>query len=362
MSISPETVLAALSQVEEPDLKKDLVTLNMIRNIQISGKRVSFEVVLTTPACPLKEMIKNACITAIHHLVDKEAEVEPIMTAEVTSHRQNRSEVLPGVKNIIAVASGKGGVGKSSVAMNLAVALSVAGSKVGLMDADIYGPSLPLMSGLEGSTPLARQDGGKQWIQPLERFGIKLMSIGFLVPSTQALVWRGPMASKALGQFITDVEWGELDYLIVDLPPGTGDIHLTLTQQLPVTGALIVTTPQPVAVADARKGLAMFQHASFQVPVLGIIENMSWFIPLDNPEKKYTLFGEGGGLLLSIESGVPLLGQIPLTESIRVGGDIGMPGVLDADSPAAPAFHKLASAVAQQVAIVNANASSAKVN
>jgi len=361
MSTTPETVLAALSQVEEPDLKKDLVTLNMIRNIQISGKRVSFEVVLTTPACPLKEMIKNACITAIHHLVDKEAEVEPIMTAEVTSHRQNRSEVLPGVKNIIAVASGKGGVGKSSVAMNLAVALSVAGSKVGLMDADIYGPSLPLMSGLEGSTPLARQDGGKQWIQPLERFGIKLMSIGFLVPSTQALVWRGPMASKALGQFITDVEWGELDYLIVDLPPGTGDIHLTLTQQLPVTGALIVTTPQPVAVADARKGLAMFQHASFQVPVLGIIENMSWFIGED--KKRYELFGSGGGQLLADELKVPLLAQIPLLEELREGGDTGRPiSAIAPESEVGLIFAQLAKRIAEDMKPKKVFSAALKVN
>lgn len=353
MIIEEQKVVDALRQVEDPDLKKDLITLNMVRNIRIEGKKVSFTVMLTTPACPMKEMIRNACIRAIQLLVHPEAEVEVEMSAEVSTTRTPKDQVLPGVRNIIAVASGKGGVGKSTVSMNLAIALTRSGSKVGLMDADIYGPSLPLMSGLQGEQPMAINRDGKQWIQPLERFGIKLMSIGFLVPQDHAIIWRGPMASKALGQFIHDVDWGDLDYLIVDLPPGTGDIHLTLVQHLPLTGAVIVTTPQPVALADARKGLAMFQSEAVKVPILGIVENMAWFTPPELPENKYYLFGKDGGKELSIEKGIPLLGQIPLVESLRTGGDIGMPAALEADGQVAEAYLALAGELARQISMQN---------
>jgi ATP-binding protein involved in chromosome partitioning len=353
--ITEKQVIDALRHVDDPDLKKDLVTLNMVKNIQVQGNTVSFTVVLTTPACPMKDMIRQACETAIHHLVDKNADVIIEMTAEVSSGRPDKSQVLPGVRNIIAVASGKGGVGKSTVSMNLAIALAASGSKVGIMDADIYGPSLPIMSGLEGEQPLAQNRDGKQWIQPLERFGIKMMSIGFLVPSGQAIVWRGPMASKALGQFITDVDWGDLDYLVIDLPPGTGDIHLSLVQYLPLTGVVIVTTPQAVALADAKKGLAMFQNDPIKVPILGIVENMAWFTPPELPDKKYYLFGKDGGKMLAIEKGVTLLGQVPIEENLRTGGDIGMPAALETGSIAQAAFHHLAGAVAQEIAILNAN-------
>lgn len=353
MIIEEQKVVDALRQVEDPDLKKDLITLNMVRNIRIEGKKVSFTVMLTTPACPMKEMIRNACIRAIQLLVHPEAEVEVEMSAEVSTTRTPKDQVLPGVRNIIAVASGKGGVGKSTVSMNLAIALTRSGSKVGLMDADIYGPSLPLMSGLQGEQPMAINREGKQWIQPLERFGIKMMSIGFLVPQDHAIIWRGPMASKALGQFIHDVDWGDLDYLIVDLPPGTGDIHLTLVQHLPLTGAVIVTTPQPVALADARKGLAMFQSEAVKVPILGIVENMAWFTPPELPENKYYLFGKDGGKELSIEKGIPLLGQIPLVESLRTGGDIGMPAALEADGQVAEAYLALAGELARQISMQN---------
>jgi ATP-binding protein involved in chromosome partitioning len=351
--ITEKQVMEALSQVEDPDLKKDLVTLNMIRNLRIEGKKVSFTVMLTTPACPMKEMIQNACIRAILLLVDAEAEVAVEMSAEVSTTRTPKDQVLPGVKNIIAIASGKGGVGKSTVSMNLAIALTRTGSKVGLMDADIYGPSLPLMSGLSGEQPMAVNRDGKQWIQPLERFGIKMMSIGFLVPAEHAIIWRGPMASKALGQFISDVEWGELDYLIVDLPPGTGDIHLTLVQHLPLTGAVIVTTPQAVALADARKGMAMFQSEAVKVPILGIVENMAWFTPPELPDKKYYLFGKDGGKELAIEKGISLLGQIPLVESLRTGGDIGMPAALESEGQVAEAYLALAGELARQVSMQN---------
>lgn len=353
MIIEEQKVVDALRQVEDPDLKKDLITLNMVRNIRIEGKKVSFTVMLTTPACPMKEMIRNACIRAIQLLVHPAAEVEVEMSAEVSTTRTPKDQVLPGVRNIIAVASGKGGVGKSTVSMNLAIALTRSGSKVGLMDADIYGPSLPLMSGLQGEQPMASNRDGKQWIQPLERFGIKMMSIGFLVPQDQAIIWRGPMAAKAIGQFIHDVDWGDLDYLIVDLPPGTGDIHLTLVQHLPITGAVIVTTPQPVALADARKGMAMFQSEAVKVPILGIVENMAWFTPPELPENKYYLFGKDGGKELSIEKGIPLLGQIPLVESLRTGGDIGMPAALEADGQVAEAYLALAGELARQISMQN---------
>jgi len=357
MGIQEEQVIEALRQVEDPDLKKDLVSLNMIRDLKIEGLKISFIVMLTTPACPMKEMIRQACVNAIHLLVQADAKVEIEMKAEVTSARQDKYTVLPGARNIIAIASGKGGVGKSTVAMNLAISLTQQGSKVGLMDADIYGPSLPIMSGLEGMQPMAENREGKQWILPIEKFGIKMMSIGFLVPSGQAIVWRGPMASKALGQFITDVDWGDLDYLIIDLPPGTGDIHLTLVQHLPVTGAVIVTTPQPVALADARKGLAMFQSDAIRVPVLGIVENMSWFTPPELPDKKYYLFGKDGGKTLAMESDVPFLGQIPMEENLRTGGDLGIPAALELDSPSAKAFVLISGELVRQIALQNANVS-----
>ena len=257
--ISQEQVLAALSHVIEPDLKKDLVSLNMIRDIRIEGKKVFFSVVLTTPACPLKDMIHNACVNAIVHYVDQEAEVQINMTSDVTSRRGNERQLMPKVKNIIAIASGKGGVGKSTVSANLAVALARSGARVGLVDADIYGPSIPLMFDVVQEKPMGRMVDGKQMILPVESYGVKLLSIGFFADTSQAIVWRGPMASRALTQMFSDADWGELDYLLVDLPPGTGDIHLTLVSNIPLTGALIVTTPQAVALADAEKAVAMFR-------------------------------------------------------------------------------------------------------
>jgi ATP-binding protein involved in chromosome partitioning len=271
--MTKEKVLEALSNVQEPDLGKDLVTLNMVKDIEINGNQVSFTVVLTTPACPLKDMIKNACVNAIKILVSKEAEVTVNFTANTTTKRVDEGAVLPKVKNIIAVVSGKGGVGKSTVSANLALALAQGGAKVGLMDADIYGPSVPIMFGVRGERPMMMDIEGKGMIIPLERYGIKLMSIGLLVDEKNAVVWRGPMASSAIRQFVTDVYWDELDYLVVDMPPGTGDIHLTLMQTVPVTGAVIVTTPQDVALADAKKGIAMFGQAQLNIPIIGLVEN-----------------------------------------------------------------------------------------
>lgn len=354
MSITKQQVLDALSNVEEPDLKKDLVTLNMIRDVVIEGKRVSFTVVLTTPACPLKALIERACINAITHFVDETAEVTVNMTADVTSRRTMENPLLPNVKNIIAVASGKGGVGKSTVAVNLAIALAQTGARVGLIDADVYGPSLPIMFGAEQERLFVNERDGKQYMVPVEKFGVHMLSIGFMVDPAQAIVWRGPMASKALKQLFSDADWGDLDYLFIDLPPGTGDIHLTLVSAVPVTGAIVVSTPQKVALADARKGIAMFQMDSIKVPVLGLVENMAWFTPSELPQNKYYIFGKEGCKKLAQELKVPFLGQIPLVQSVCEGGDNGNPAVLDQDNPAALAFMTVAGNVAQQVAIRNA--------
>ncbi|MCB0836545.1 MAG: Mrp/NBP35 family ATP-binding protein [Bacteroidetes bacterium] len=351
--ITEKKVLAALSHVDDPDLKKDLVTLNMIRDIKIEGKKVSFSVVLTTPACPMKDAIQSACINAIKLMVDQEAEVHANMTSNVTSSWQNQT--LPGVKNIIAVSSGKGGVGKSTVAANLAVALARMGAKVGLVDADIYGPSIPIMFGFDKEGPRVTKIDGKDYLIPFEKHGVKLMSIGVLVREDQAIVWRGPMASKALRQLIFDTAWGEIDYLLVDMPPGTGDIHLTLVQALPVNGAVVITTPQKVAVADSRKGAEMFRNAQISVPILGVIENMAYFVPDDAPEKKYYLFGKDGGKVLAESIGSVLLGQIPMREGIAENGDSGNPVAIYDDGILGAAFKDLAQVTAQQIAIRNAS-------
>jgi ATP-binding protein involved in chromosome partitioning len=352
--ITQEQVLEALSHVEEPDLKKDLVTLNMIQDVAIDGKNVSFTVVLTTPACPLKELIANACRNAIIHMVDPEANVAVNMTARVTTRRESDQTSLAGVKNIIAVASGKGGVGKSTVAANLAVAMAQTGARVGLVDADIFGPSQPIMFGVEHERLFITERDGKQLMEPIEKYGVKLLSIGFLTDPSQAIVWRGPMASKALQQLFRDADWGELDYLFVDLPPGTSDIHLTLAATVPITGAVVVSTPQQVALADARKGISMFQMDSIHIPVLGLVENMAYFTPMELPENKYYIFGQGGCRRLADELQVPFLGEIPLVQGICYGGDAGQPIVLDHDHPASLAFLTVAGNVAQQIAIRNA--------
>ncbi|MBI3137530.1 MAG: Mrp/NBP35 family ATP-binding protein [Sphingobacteriales bacterium] len=353
--MTKEKVLEALSNVQEPDLGKDLVTLNMVKDIEIEGNQVSFTVVLTTPACPLKEMIKNACINAVRLLVNKEAQVQVNFTSNTTTKRVDEGAVLPKVKNIIAVVSGKGGVGKSTVAANLALALSQGGAKVGLMDADIYGPSVPIMFGVRGERPMMMEIEGKGMIIPLERFGIKLMSIGLLVDEKNAVVWRGPMASSAIRQFVTDVYWDELDYLVVDMPPGTGDIHLTLMQTVPVTGAVIVTTPQDVALADAKKGIAMFGQAQMNVPIIGLVENMSYFVPAELPDNKYYIFGKEGGKRLADEYDLPFLGQIPLVQGIREGGDQGVPIMVSDDAVTKKAFEGFASYVVRSIAMRNAN-------
>ncbi|HWR34115.1 MAG TPA: Mrp/NBP35 family ATP-binding protein [Chitinophagaceae bacterium] len=359
--MTKEKVLEALSNVQEPDLGKDLVTLNMVKDVEIEGNNISFTVVLTTPACPMKDMIKNACVNAVKLLVNKDAVVNVKFTSNTTTKRTDEGTVLPKVKNIIAVVSGKGGVGKSTVAANLALALSQAGAKVGLMDADIYGPSVPIMFGVRGERPLMIDIGEKGMIAPLERYGIKLISIGLLVDEKNAVVWRGPMASSAIKQFITDVYWDELDYLVVDMPPGTGDIHLTLVQTVPVMGVVIVTTPQDVALADAKKAIAMFGQAQVDVPIIGLVENMSYFTPKELPENKYYIFGKEGGKRLADEYDIPFLGQIPLVQSIREGGDEGVPVMMGDDDITKKAFREFADFVVRSVAMRNANMSSEKI-
>ena len=358
MELTKENLLKALSEVIDPDLKKDLVTLGMIQNIHIDGDKAAFDVVLTTPACPLKEVIKKDCEEKIHKYLGGDIKLIINMTSNVTTKRDEGS-VLPGVKNIIAVASGKGGVGKSTITSNLAVALARSGADVGIIDADISGPSIPTMFNCEFEQPGIIQEDGKNKIVPIQQFGVKLLSIGFLTNSDEAVVWRGPMASSALRQFISDANWGNLDYLLIDLPPGTSDIHLTLVQAVPVTGALIVTTPQKVALADAQKGISMFKQPQINVPILGLVENMAWFTPEELPDNKYFIFGEGGGASLAEKNEIDLLGHIPIVQSIRESGDDGYPAAMK-DGVIADSFKNLAESLAQQVAIRNASQAETK--
>ncbi|MHB9147304.1 MAG: Mrp/NBP35 family ATP-binding protein [Candidatus Amoebophilus sp.] len=347
------SILQALSSVYDPDLKKDLVSLGMIQSLQVTVKEVNFTLVLTTPACPLQEFLKKACIEAIHTQVSQQLVVNIQLTAQVTTNKSNTG-TLPHIKNIIAIAAGKGGVGKSTIATNLAVGLSQQGAAVGLLDADIFGPSLPIMFGCENEKPLVHQHNEKKYMLPLLKYGVKVNSIGFLTPQEGAVIWRGPMASSALRQLLYDTAWEDLDYLLIDLPPGTSDIQLTLVQAVPVTGAVIITTPQKVAVADVVKSIAMFQKPGIEVPILGIIENMAYFIPEDstNDQQRYYPFGQGGGKQLAGKYQVPFLGEIPLITAIREKGDQGIPAATDSGE-LSNLFNGLASTLAQQISIRN---------
>ena len=349
MSFDKNNVIRALSTVNDPDLHRDLVSLNMVQNIEIEGKSIKVKIQLTTPACPLKDKIKDDCVAAIKKEIPEASDIIIDMDSKVVSNSQVQAgSILPGVKNTIAVASGKGGVGKSTVAVNLAVALAKTGAKVGLIDADIYGPSIPLMLGLTDK-PQIYQDPKTGKMLPLENYGVKLMSIGFLIDDDSPVIWRGPMASGAIKQFMSDVNWGELDYLFFDMPPGTGDIQLTLVQTIPLSGSVIVTTPQEVSLIDAKKGLKMFSRVN--VPVLGIIENMSYFIAPDTGNR-YEIFGTGGGEKLSVDLGTKFLGGIPIDPRIRIGGDTGKPIVYDIpDSTEAQIITSIAQNLAAQISI-----------
>ena len=359
MAITKKALLKTLSNVEDPDLKQDLVTLGMIQNIKIEANRVSFDVVLTTPACPLKELIRKDCEKALLENFGKNFAFSINMTSKVTTI-SDRGPLLPQVKNIIAVASGKGGVGKSTTTANLAVSLTKTGAKVGIIDADIFGPSIPTMFNCENEQPSIKFENKRNMIIPIEQYGIQLMSIGFLTPSEDAVVWRGPMASSALKQFINDTKWHDLDYLLIDLPPGTSDIHLTLVQTIPVTGVIIITTPQKVALKDAQKSLSMFKQPQINVPILGIVENMAFFTLKELPNNKYFIFGEQGGTKFSKKNNVPLLGQIPIVQSIRESGDIGYPVVMT-EGITSKAYKELGAALARQVAIRNAKGNKTQV-
>lgn len=344
--ITQEAVLKALSHVDDPDLKKDLVTLGMIEDLVI-GQEISFTLVLTTPACPMKDMMVNACKTAIRVMVDPNIAVTVNTTSRVRGSIPV-SEVLPDVKHVIAVASGKGGVGKSTLSAALALALHGMGAKVGLLDADIYGPSVPTIFGVSES-PQMYMKGDKQIMIPIEAKGLKLLSIGFMTAPGQAIVWRGPMVSSAFRQFVQDTDWGDLDYLIIDLPPGTGDVQLSLVQNVPLTGVVIVTTPQEMALTDARRAMGMFSMEAVNKRILGVVENMSYFTPDDAPDKKYRLFGEGGGQTLSKEYNVPFLGELPLNPSLMQHIDQGN---IIATSPELAPYYPVASALAQQVSML----------
>lgn len=355
MKITEQQILHALSQVEDPDFKKDLVSLNMIKDLLFDDNGIKFTIELTTPACPMKEKLETDCRNAIAQLVSNVIKVDIDFSSRVTTLRDIKSDILPSVKNIITVASGKGGVGKSTVSVNLALALLRSGAKVGLIDADIYGPSIPTMLGLQSARPTIQKVDDKNKIVPVDYLGMQVMSIGFLIQDKQPVAWRGPMATSALRQIITDVLWEDLDYLVLDLPPGTGDIHLTLAQLVPVTGAVVVTTPQEVALADARKAIAFYQLESINVPVLGVVENMSFFTPPELPDNRYYIFGKGGGRLLAQQFDVPFLGELPIGQDIREGGDFGKPIALQTATTASKAFELLAQNVAQQIAVQNAN-------
>ncbi|MBQ0094166.1 MAG: Mrp/NBP35 family ATP-binding protein [Bacteroidetes bacterium] len=346
MTLYPNLIKEALGTVRYPGTGKDIIAMEMLEDdIRIDGSSVSFSLIFEKPTDPFMKSILKSAETAIKLKAGEDVKVD-IKVKTRQAPRPADPELLPGVKNIIAVASGKGGVGKSTVAANLAVALAGIGYKVGLLDADIFGPSMPKMFKVEDARPVAETIDGRDLIVPVEQYGIKLLSIGFFVDPEQAVLWRGAMASNALKQLIADANWGDLDYFVIDMPPGTSDIHLTLVQTLGITGAVVVSTPQEVALADARKGIDMFKNEKVNVPVLGLVENMAWFTPAELPQNKYYLFGKGGCARLAVDMHVPLLGQIPIVQSICEGGDNGVPVALEPDTIVGQAFRELAQAVA----------------
>ena len=346
-------ILKALSTISAPGEGQNLVESGAVKNLQVFGDEVVVDVTINNPSLQAKKKTEVSILQVIHAEVHPKAKIKVNISVEAPEKTQNanliKGKPIPGIKNIIAVASGKGGVGKSTVTANLAVSLAKMGFEVGLLDADIYGPSQPLMFDVENEKPLAIDVDGKSKMKPVSNYGVKLLSIGFFTEKDQAVIWRGPMAAKALNQMIFDAHWGELDFLIVDLPPGTGDIHLSIMQSLPITGAVVVSTPQEVALADARKGIAMFAQDAIEVPVLGIIENMSYFTPAELPENKYYIFGEGGAKHLAERMGVALLGEIPLVQSVREAGDVGRPAALQDHTPVSEAFESLTKEVVSEL-------------
>ena len=345
--MNEKQIIKALSKVDDPDLKKDLISLNMIKNISIDNNVVSFEIVLTTPACPLKEQIKKDCLNELNK-INNNVKYNITFSSNVVPF--DKKTMIKNIKNIIAISSGKGGVGKSTIASNLAVGLGNMGAKTGLIDADIFGPSIPTMFNCENEQPTIKKSKEKNIIVPIEQYGIKLLSMGLLIPNNKAVVWRGPMASSAMKQLILDVEWGELDYLIVDLPPGTSDIHITLSQSFPVTGTVIISTPQKVSTNDAAKAISMYNQEQTNIPIIGLIENMSYFI--DDNDKKNYLFGKDGGKTLCNKFSIDFIGQIPIDKRISDGSDLGYPIILK-ENKISDIFKTLSQNIARKIAINN---------
>jgi ATP-binding protein involved in chromosome partitioning len=348
MEIQKQRILDVLSRINHPETKENIVSMGMVGDVQYKEGALRLSLKFSKPNDPFIQSLKKACERAINSEFGENTIIQDHISVQVPD-APVKPAVLPGVKNIIAVASGKGGVGKSTVAANLAVALARTGSSVGLIDADVYGPSVPKMFHVEGERPAAKTEDGAEWIIPIEKYGVKLLSVGFFVKPEDAVIWRGPMATSALKQLITQGDWGELDYLLIDLPPGTGDVHLTMVQEVPVTGVVIVSTPQEVALADVIKGINMFNGDKINVPVLGIVENMSWFTPEELPDNRYYIFGKNGCKDLAEKMGIPLLGQIPIVQGIRESGDSGEPIGLYPDKPSGKEFQTLAQSVRRAV-------------
>lgn len=360
MKLKKEDILKSLELITVPGEGQNMVESGAVKNVQVFGDEVEVDITINNPSLQARKKTEVEILKVIHKEVYEKAKIKINIKVDAPSPTANKvnqikGKPLPGIQNIIAVASGKGGVGKSTVTANLAVTLAKMGFKVGLLDADIYGPSMPIMFDVVNEKPLATNVDGKSKMKPVESYGVKILSIGFFTQPNQAVIWRGPMAAKALNQMIFDAHWGELDFLLLDLPPGTGDIHLSIMQAMPVTGAVIVSTPQEVALADARKGVAMFQQDSINVPVLGIIENMAYFTPEELPDNKYYLFGKEGAKNLAEDLEVPFLGEIPLVQSIREAGDVGRPAAMQTGTPIEAAFEELTKNVVQEVVNRNEN-------
>lgn len=342
MELTTENIKGVLANIQEPDNKNDIIALDLVREIKIEDGRVSFDLFVLNPTMHSKKRMEDACRFALERHFGRELVVDiKTQVFDKNAVPNELRKVLPGVRHVIAVASGKGGVGKSTVAANLAAGLAGKGFKVGLIDADIYGPSMPIMFDVEQEKPRTREVDGRQYIVPVENYGVKMLSIGFFADTSQAIVWRGPMASKALNQMFTDTLWGPLDFMIIDLPPGTGDIHLSLVQIAPLSGAVIVSTPQHIALADAQKAVSMFQMKDIEIPIIGILENMAYFSPPELPENKYYIFGQGGARNLALQLNVPFLGELPVVQSIREAADAGRPAVLQGDTPSGLAFREI---------------------
>ena len=351
MKFNKQDIEQALKTITVPGEGQNMIESKAVKNIMVFADEVIVDITISNPSLQAKKRTEVDILKTIHKLVYAKAKIQVNVKVEASTQPKNeiKGKSIPGIQNIVAVASGKGGVGKSTVTSNLAVTLSKMGFKVGILDADIYGPSIPIMFDVQNEKPLAVNVDGKSKMKPVENYGVKVLSIGFFTKPDQAVVWRGPMAAKALNQMIFDAAWGELDFLLIDLPPGTGDIHLSIMQSLPITGAVVVSTPQTVALADAKKGVAMFQQESINVPVLGIIENMAYFTPEELPDNKYYVFGNAGAKYLAEDLKIPFLGEIPLVQSIREAGDLGRPAAMQEATPIEEAFHEITQNVAQEV-------------